>query len=213
MPHPKPNALPHVEVLVLRKNLLFSIFAQFDQPMLIKTVQYMQNIFSFTCSKGYRIRMLTSTLTDACMRLPYFDKSDFIATMYNDLDNMRTVSYKTHSSRTSIHKIWKRLLYGFAISIICVIADGGRNGLCGGSFVPEDYFFVFFYFQHFRYDLRFNLHPIFINMPLPLYLRARPYLNDDPSTMCSASCLNCSYRKSSQWGMIDPEGMVHCKLA
>ncbi|KYN33362.1 hypothetical protein ALC56_12073 [Trachymyrmex septentrionalis] len=79
MLHPKPNAFPHVEVLVLRKNLLFSILAQFHQPM--------------------------------------------------------------------------------------------------------------------------------------LYLRAHPYLSDDPSTMCSASYLNCSYRKSSQWETIDPEGMVHCKLA
>lgn len=28
-------------------------------------------------------------------------------------------------------------LRGFAINIICVIADGGRNGLCAGNSVPE----------------------------------------------------------------------------
>ena len=28
-------------------------------------------------------------------------------------------------------------LRGFAINTICVIAEGGRNGLCAGSSVPD----------------------------------------------------------------------------
>ncbi|KYM94506.1 hypothetical protein ALC62_14949 [Cyphomyrmex costatus] len=71
MPHPKPNVLPHVEVLVLRKNLLFSILAQSDQPMF----------------KGYRICMLTSTLTDTRMRLPYFDN----ITRYDKIPSISTL--------------------------------------------------------------------------------------------------------------------------